>query len=130
MKSINFIYLVLLLITIIGCKSEGSETNKAFKLRTAFERSNGKSTSTYSEMMAFYKAADKHSDKLKMKEKGLTDSGLALHVATYSNGPENENDLQLLINNGIHPGEPDGIANDLLIKRSTATAGLHLVVMN
>ena len=117
MKSINFIYLVLLLITIIGCKSEGSETKKAFKLRTAFERSNGKSTSTYSEMMAFYKAADKHSDKLKMKEQGLTDSGLALHVATYSNGQENENALQLLINNGIHPGEPDGIdASMLLIK--------------
>ena len=117
MKSINFIYLVLLLITMIGCKSEGSETNKAFKLKTAFERSNGKSTSTYSEMMAFYKAADKHSDKLKMKEKGLTDSGLALHVATYSNGQENENALQLLINNGIHPGEPDGIdASMLLIK--------------
>ena len=102
---------------MIGCKSEGSETNKAFKLRTAFERSNGKSTSTYSEMMAFYKAADKHSDKLKMIEQGLTDSGLALHVATYSNDPKNENDLQLLINNGIHPGEPDGIdASMLLIK--------------
>lgn len=98
---------------MIGCNSEGSETNKAFKLKTAFERSNGKSTSTYSEMMAFYNAADKHSDKLKIIEQGLTDSGLALHIATYSNDLENENDLQLQINNGIHPGEPDGITNDV-----------------
>lgn len=117
MKNINFIYLILLLITMIGCHSEEPETNKAFNIKIAFEKSNGKSTSTYSEMMAFYKAADQHSDKLKMSEHGITDSGLALHVATYSNDPKNENDLQLLINNGIHPGEPDGIdASMLLIK--------------
>ena len=47
-----------------------------------------------------------------MQEMGLTDSGKPLHLVIFSADKDfnfKSGKAKILINNGIHPGEPDGI---------------------
>lgn len=71
---------------------------------------------TYDEAINFYKDLDHTYSQAKLLEYGQTDNGKPLHVFILS--PEkifNRDSLRqkgytvLLINNGIHPGEPDGV---------------------
>lgn len=67
---------------------------------------------------------DAVSGKVKLLEMGMTDAGYPLHLVVVSeNGDHNFSNIKknnkrvILINNGIHPGEPDGIdASMLLVK--------------
>ncbi|WP_290792530.1 M14 family metallopeptidase [Flavihumibacter sp. UBA7668] len=86
-----------------------------------FEQSGGKETSTYSQVIQFYKDLDKRSNRLLLKTMGPTDAGFPLHLALFSNDgsadPVNwhkQNKVVLFILNGIHPGEPDGIDASML----------------
>lgn len=97
---------------------------KAQNMKTRYEISNAKETSTYFETIDFWKNLDKISSKIKMEERGMTESGFPLHLVIVSN-VENEsfesaqknNKRLILINNGIHPGEPDGIDASMLLAR-------------
>lgn len=70
---------------------------------------------SYHEVISFYENLSNNSNKIQMLEVGNTDSGHPLHLVTFSpDGNFNFSELQknkaiILINNGIHPGEPDGI---------------------
>ncbi|WP_321538437.1 M14 family metallopeptidase [Flavobacterium piscinae] len=71
-------------------------------------------TSTYQEAIDFYAALDKQFETVKMTEMGQTDSGEPLYLLIFN--PDKDFDLNkkqskavLLINNNIHPGEPDGV---------------------
>lgn len=97
---------------------------------TIFESSKGLKTSTYRETIAFYMALEKKFPAIKVYEMGMTDSGFPLHVVIFDpentsqkksneNFSKNGNNL-LLINNGIHPGEPDGIDATMLLFRDLA----------
>lgn len=86
-----------------------------------YEQSGGKETSTYSQVIQFYKELDKRSNRLLLKTMGPTDAGFLLHLALFSNDgsadPVNwhkQNKVVLFILNGIHPGEPDGIDASML----------------
>ena len=64
------------------------------------------------------------SGKVKMLTMGMTDAGLSLHLVVVSNnGDYNFDNIRknnkriILINNGIHPGEPDGIDASMLLVR-------------
>ncbi|MEQ8926449.1 MAG: M14 family metallopeptidase [Fulvivirga sp.] len=83
---------------------------------TVFESSGGTSTATYDGIINFYKALANQYPEIQVKEIGLTDSGLPLHLVTLDIRKEfdykkayAEGRAIVLINNGIHPGEPDGI---------------------
>lgn len=97
---------------------------KAQNMRIRYETTKGKETSTYAETIDFWKELDKISPKIKMEERGMTDAGFPLHLAIISN-LENEtfesarknNKRIILINNGIHPGEPDGIDASMMLAR-------------
>jgi hypothetical protein len=59
---------------------------------------------------------------------GITDAGFHLHLIVISNdGNYNfesirkKNKRIILINNGIHPGEPDGIDASMLLARDIVT---------
>src|SRR5579871_3456444 len=80
---------------------------------TPFEKSNGKETSTYFECISFYKELDKSSARISIKEMGMSDAGYPFHLVLYSNDGKfdpkawhQQNKIVVLINNGIHPGEP------------------------
>lgn len=93
-------------------------------LTTQFEKSKGKETPTYEETIAWWKKADQLSPLLSLSTKGPTDAGFPLHLALLSN--KGYSSIQnakaagatiLLVNNGIHPGEPDGIDASMLLAK-------------
>ncbi|WP_372947321.1 M14 family zinc carboxypeptidase [Mariniphaga sp.] len=73
-------------------------------------------TPTYDEVIEMYQKLDSHFENAVLLEKGLTDCGKPLHLFVINNSPEfdeakirEQRKAVLLINNGIHPGEPAGI---------------------
>ncbi len=92
--------------------------------KTPFEKSNGKRTTTYFEAIQFYKSLAQQSSTIKIEIKGPTDAGYPLHLVMLSNDRlfdpaawHKKQKLVLLINNGIHPGEPDGIDASMMLAR-------------
>jgi len=93
-------------------------------LKTPFEKGNGNQSTTYEECIAFYTNLAKQFKTIIIEEKGLTDSGEPLHVIVYAENKTfdyKQNKAVILINNGIHPGEPDGIDATMLFFRDLAT---------
>lgn len=96
----------------------------AQSLLTKFEQSKGLQTPTYHEIISWWKLMDAQSSVVKMTSMGATDTGYPLHLVIVSSNGESDlvairkkNKRVVLINNGIHPGEPDGIdATMLLVK--------------
>ncbi len=104
-----------------------------FAQQTNFEKTNGTETPTYFEVINFYKTLDKASDIISVKEMGQTDAGYPLHVVLISNDKNfnpidwhKKNKVVIMINNGIHPGEPDGIDASLLLVRDIKTRKIIL----
>lgn len=98
-------------------------------IKTPYEKGNGNQSTTYEECISYYKNLDSQFETIKMQEMGLTDSGEPLHIVTFS---ENKNfdfniaKATILINNGIHPGEPDGIDARTMLLRDLATHKLKV----
>lgn len=98
-------------------------------LKTPFEKGNGNQSATYEECIKFYASLAKQFKTIQIDEMGLTDSGENLHIITYSensNFDYNQNKGVILINNGIHPGEPDGIDATMMLFRDLATAKIKV----
>ncbi len=99
---------------------------------TVFEKSNGTSTATYQETILFYKKLAAHYPEIAIDSIGETDSGFPLHLVTLN--PDKTFDFEilrknkviLLINNGIHPGEPDGIDATMLLFRDMVQKKIRL----
>ena len=92
---------------------------------TPFELSKSKNTTaTYQQAIAYYKNLDQKYDQMKMITCGLTDIGKPLHLVVLSKNKNfdpvqlrKQNKRILLINNGIHPGEPEGIDASMMLAR-------------
>lgn len=97
--------------------------NAQMNLSTPFEKGNKNQSTTYEDCISFYQLLDANSDKIEMRTMGLTDSGKPLHIVVFSENKNftfNQNKTVLLINNGIHPGEPDGIDATMMLMRDLA----------
>jgi hypothetical protein len=97
-------------------------------LSTRFERSGGKETPAYPEIIDWWKKLDEKSGKVKMIPMGMTDAGYPLHLVVVSNNGDynfeqirKNNKRIILVNNGIHPGEPDGVDASMLLARDIVT---------
>ncbi len=71
-------------------------------------------TPTYDEIVATYTSLSKNSKIVKFTECGTTDIGKPLHLVVISKDGKFDpasaaTKTKVFINNGIHPGEPDGI---------------------
>jgi len=110
--------------------------------KTPYEKSNGTRTTTYPECIAYYQKLDAAYDEIEMRSYGSTDVGLPLHLVVLSLDKDfdpvslrKKNKQILLIQNGIHPGEPEGIdasmmlAWDLLQHKERRTHLQNLVVL-
>lgn len=98
-------------------------------LKTPFENGNGNQTATYQECIAYYTSLASQFETIQMQEMGLTDSGEPLHIISFSankNFDYKQNKAIILINNGIHPGEPDGIDASMQVFRDLATAKIKV----
>ena len=103
--------------------------NAQINLSTPFEKGNKNQSTTYEECISFYQLLDANSDKIEMRTMGLTDSGKPLHIIVFSENKNfnfNQNKAVLLINNGIHPGEPDGIDATMMLMRDIANAKIKV----
>jgi len=97
-------------------------------ITTKFEQSNGTQTPTYFEIIDWWKKLDEKSGKVKMLTMGMTDAGYPLHLIVVSNNGDynfdniRKNNKQIILfNNGIHPGEPDGVDASMMLARDIVT---------
>lgn len=98
------------------------------KLLTRYEKSGFTETTTYEEGIAFYKTLANQHKEITIQEIGMTDIGLPLHLVIYNTSGETDpvkihenGKLIFLINNAIHPGEPDGVSASQLFLREIVT---------
>ncbi len=110
---------------LLSCNSV--EKNNDFNFTTLFETSNGTETANYYQIIAFYENLAEAYPSVAIYEMGRTDSGKRLHLVTFNPNRTFESEFSkekdqniILINNGIHPGESDGIDASMLLLRDLA----------
>lgn len=111
-----------LIITLLGIATLGTGQ------KSRFELSGGTETATYAEIIEWYQQLAVQSPKIRIREIGPTDAGLPLHLVVIGetrNAGSNQR-IKILINNGIHPGEPDGIDACMLLARDIANGSFIL----
>ncbi|HRO43315.1 MAG TPA: M14 family metallopeptidase [Flavipsychrobacter sp.] len=108
-------------------------TNQAQNFITIFEQSKGKETATYLDVIDFYRKLDKTFSTIDIQQAGPTDLIHPLHVVYFSKDEnfnliewKQKNKLLILINNGIHPGEPDGIDASMMLLRDAAQGKINV----
>ncbi|MFC7668686.1 M14 family metallopeptidase [Hymenobacter humi] len=100
-------------------------TPPAAEWRTPFESGGGNTTATHAECIGYYqKLAAAYPKQLHLAEAGPTDSGQPLHEVVLSADGDTDpastrrkNRRVLFIQNGIHPGEPEGIDASMMLAR-------------
>ncbi len=96
-----------------------------FAQLTPYEKSSKKATATYDEAIGYYKQLAKtYPNQATLLSYGETDFGKPLHLFVLDKDGEFSptaiktlNKAILLINNGIHPGEPEGIDASMMLAR-------------
>ncbi|MDH7444582.1 M14 family metallopeptidase [Aquimarina sp. 2201CG14-23] len=119
----RIITLIISFIIITSCNTSEKDSDKTVDFTTIFEKSKGTETPTYPEVIAYYQKLSNVYSEIQIREIGMTDSGNPLHIAMLN--PDKQFDFEkirqskriLLINNGIHPGESDGIDATMLLFR-------------
>jgi len=120
--------ILVILILVVSCKST---TKKDFDFETVFEKSQGLETATYQQTIQYYKDLATAYSSISIDSIGSTDSGKPLHLVTLNpdgnfNFESIRNDKRiLLINNGIHPGESDGIDATMMLFRDMASGKIE-----
>lgn len=116
----NYYFLILLFLCQVGIAQKS--------LVTKFEQSKGTETVTYAEGIAYLQKLAKRFPTIQLQELGTTDIGKPLHLAIFSLDqdfdPKSLKDKGrniFMINNAIHPGEPDGVDASLMLLRDFAT---------
>ena len=112
MKHLLFLSLILL-------------STLTFAQQTPFELSKDKNyTATYSEAIAYYHQLAAKYPQMRVMDYGTTDAGKPLTLIVLSKDRvfdpaliKKQNKRVLLINNGIHPGEPEGIDASMMLSR-------------
>jgi hypothetical protein len=97
-------------------------------ISTRFEQSHYRETPTYQEAIGWWTMMDARFPQIKMLTMGPTDAGFPLHLVIVSADKDvdiaslKKKDRRfILVNNGIHPGEPDGIDASMLLVRDIVT---------
>jgi hypothetical protein len=94
---------------------------------TRFEKSKGKESADYFEGSSWWSLFGMTHFGSEAASFGDTDAGYKLQVVTLSSKPVRLYDIQksnktvILINNAIHPGEPDGVDASMMLFRDIAT---------
>ncbi|MGJ8594014.1 MAG: M14 family metallopeptidase [Aquaticitalea sp.] len=125
MKKLAFLFL----FSTICFAQNQKETNK---FKTVFEQSEGLETATYEQTIQFYTDLSTSFSEIAIKEIGATDSGVPLHIVTLN--PDSIFDFEtirktkriLLVNNGIHPGESDGIDATMMLYRDLVQGKIEM----
>ena len=116
---------LLLVILALNCPAQ--------KITTVFEQSGGKESPDYHNIIKWWTQLDAQAPTVKMLTAGLSDAGFPLHLVLVSSDKDfnlgnlrKKNKRIILVNNGIHPGEPDGIDASMLLVRDIVTNKVKL----
>ncbi len=112
-----------------SCQNTANQNNtqNPEQWTTVFEQSEGLETATYPQVIDYYRALSGSFEQISMHEGDTTDSGEPLHLVIYQ--PKDSPRIKkgqspslpvILINNGIHPGESDGIDASMMLLRDWA----------
>lgn len=118
--------LILLSFFCSSCDFSNYILETEYDFTTVFERSKGTETATYREVIDYYEDLAAVYNTVSLQQIGETDSGEPLHLAIFSTTGNfdldelREENSILLINNGIHPGESDGIDATMMLFRDLA----------
>ena len=129
MKTSNYttkLFLCICTLLFVRC-GESVDPTDNIDFTTTFEKSDGTQTPTYDEVIQFYKDLDKAYTSIQTYDIGTTDSGKPLTLITFNPNRSFDSEFsskkdvrRILINNGIHPGESDGIDATMLLMRDLA----------
>lgn len=100
------------------------------QMLTPYEKGNGNQTTTFDEMRKFYQELSKQYPSISYETKGEDDNGAPIDVVIFNPTGKNFDEARkgksvLFINNGIHPGEPDGIDATMMLMRDLATGKIE-----
>ena len=116
--------LLLLLSSIFLIFSCNNSSKEKIDFTTLFEKSKGTETPEYKDVISFYTNLAEEYSQVSLFSFGQTDAGEPLHLVVYNReGVYNVDEIKkspknrILINNGIHPGESDGIDASMLLLR-------------
>ena len=105
----------------------------AYTQLTPYEQGNYNTTATYPQVINYYKKLANASKLVTIQAIGSTDANLPLHLITVSSNAQHNPNVWhaqkrtvILINNGIHPGEPDGIDATMMLVRDIVNKKLLL----
>ena len=114
--------ILLLFIVLASCSKPNQKSSVDFT--TKFEKSLGTETTTYFETIAYFEQLTNVYSEISMVEMGQTDSDYPLHIVIFNSDEEfdfskinNGSKNVILINNAIHPGEPDGVDASMMLLR-------------
>ena len=117
---------VLFLMVLVSCEQKKNTKNN---FTTTFELSDGTETPDYPSIISYYKELSEEYSTISLFSFGETDAGEPLHLVVYNGGGtdnvveiKNSSKNRILINNGIHPGESDGIDASMLLLRDIVTS--------
>ncbi|WP_211298209.1 M14 family metallopeptidase [Polaribacter glomeratus] len=106
---------------MISCNNASKEN---IDFTTLFEKSKGTETPEYKDVIAYYTKLSETYSQISLFSFGQTDAGEPLHLVVYNReGIFNVDEIKnatknrILINNGIHPGESDGIDASMMLLR-------------
>ena len=124
---LRFSLLMLCIFSLSSCDFSKYKLSTEFDFETRFENSNGTETATYEEVITYYQNLAESHQAIAIYEMDDTDSGEPLHIVTYNANRTFESEFNdgekqniILINNGIHPGESDGIDASMMLLRDFA----------
>ena len=122
----KYAFFLLSIVLLFSC-SKKKDNSDNIDFTTTFEKSNGTQTPTYDEVIQFYKDLDAAYVSIKVYEVGTTDIGEPLTLISFNPNRSLESEFsedrdvrRVLINNGIHPGESDGIDATMMLMRDLA----------
>ena len=97
---------------------------------TPYEKGNGNQTTTFDEMRKFYQELSKQYPSISYETKGEDDNGAPIDVVIFNPTKLSFEEARkgksvLFVNNGIHPGEPDGIDATMMLMRDLATGKVN-----
>ncbi len=128
---LSYSKLIVLFITLSLFSCEKKE-HPDFDFTTRFEHSKGLETATYQDIVTFYDNLASVHPSISVYDMGKTDSGERLQLVTFNPNRTFESEFKgerdqalLLINNGIHPGESDGIDASMMLMRDLAEGKLN-----
>ena len=126
MRKFPFILLLLCFFALQVTAQDG--------IQAPFEKNGANYSATYAEAIAFYKELEQASPKVKVIEEKIgTDAGLPLHLVVISGDGKSFHPEQLrrmdrrivMVNNGIHPGEPCGVDASMILARDLVTDRIY-----